>query len=288
MPRASSDRLSVETPGAQIQCTRYGEGPAMVLLHGGPGCYDYFSGSALVDWLAEVHCVWCYDQRGCHDSHSDGPFTIGANVDDLEAIRRFAGVERVSLMGHTAGAVLAVHYAAAHPGHVDRLVLMNPAGLQRGWRDAFEATIRERLTAEQEQELSRLDGEIGRTSDRARRSELYRQRFNVVLPCYVAPHLRERAPTMEHYHHEVNVQVAASIQATYGDPGWRDDLKRFCRPACIIHGRSDPIPWTVVDELSELLPQTKVFPLERCGHFPWLEDPAACRAALVAFFESFR
>ncbi len=259
----------------------------MILLHGGPGCYDYFSGSALVDWLAETHCVWCYDQRGCRDSRSDGPFTIGANVDDLEAVRRCADVERISLLGHSAGAALAIQYAAAHPSHVDRLVLMSPAGLRRVWRTAFEATLRERLTAEQEQELGRLDREIRRTPDRARRSELYRQRFNVVLPCYVAPHHREQAPTMEHYHREVNVQVEASLQARYDDPCWRGGLKEFCRPVGIIHGRSDPIPWSVVDELSELLPQAKVYPLERCGHFPWLEDPAACRAALVAFLEGF-
>ncbi|MBN2561331.1 MAG: alpha/beta hydrolase [Phycisphaerae bacterium] len=286
MADRTGSHFSVETPAAVIHGERFGDGPPVVLLHGGPGCYDYFLCSALVDWLAETHTVYCYDQRGCRDSRSAGPFTMPANVADLEAIRRFIGEERISLLGHSAGASLAVHYAAAHAPHVGRLILVSPAGVRGGWRSAFDATLRSRMTIEQRKELERIDRRILRAPDRSERAELYRLRFNVILPCYVDPRHRGRAPTMEHYHRDANVQVNASIQASYRDRSWEAGLKRFRRGSCIIHGRSDPIPWSVVDELSDLLPGTAVFPLEHCGHFPWLEEPDACRAALFAFFEN--
>lgn len=283
MATVSGHEFSVETPGALIRGVRFGSGPAIVLLHGGPGAYDYFSRSVVVEWLAETHAAWCYDQRGCRDSRSNGPCTVSANVEDLEALRSFIGAERISILGHSAGAVLAVHYAATHPAHVDRLVLISPAGIRRGWQSAFDVTLRGRFTAKQQEQLSRIDQQILRTPDRASRTELYRQRFNVALPCYVDPRHRSRAPTMESYHREVNVQVNASIQASYHDASWEAGLRRFRGPACVIHGRSDPIPWNVVGDLTDLLPHATVFPMDHCGHFPWLEEPEAFRGALFAF-----
>ena len=285
MPRVCGDEFCVESTGTLLRGKCFGSGQAMVLLHGGPGCYDYFSESAVVDWLVETHEVICYDQRGCRGSRSEGPFTIAANVEDLEAIRQFIGAGRVSLLGHSAGAAMAMHYAATHPERVDRLILVSAAGVRPGWRVVFDATLRARLTTEQREALHRIDRRIMHTPDRAERSELYRRRFNIVLPCYVDPLHRSRAPVMEHYNRDVNVQVTASMKAPYREREWGAGLARLRGRACIIHGRSDPIPWHVVDDLSSLLPQAVVFPLEHCGHFPWLEEPAAFRAALFAFLE---
>lgn len=283
MAGARGQRFCVETPTARIHGVRRGRGPVMVLLHGGPGCCDYLADSVLADWLVRAHEVLSYDQRGCRGSHSAGPFTVAANVEDLEAIRRFCGSEQLRLLGHSWGAVLAVHYAAAYPERTAGLVLLSPAGVRSGWRAAFVARLHERHSPEQREELQHIDDEILRTPDRAARAELYRRRFNTALPSYVDPRHRSRAPVLECYNRAVNVQVAASIQAAYEAAGREAGFARYTGPACIIHGRSDPIPWSVVEDLTALLPQAIVAPLEGCGHFPWIEEPEACRAALVAF-----
>jgi len=264
---------------------RCGSGPLLVLLHGGPGCYDYLGESVLAGWLTERFTVCAYDQRGCQHSPSAGPFTIAANVDDLEAVRLHVGAERISLLGHSAGAMLAVFYASAHAGKVDRLILMSPAGLRPGWRPAFEATIRSRLTPTQENQLAETDRRILTTTDAAERASLYHQRFNVALPCYVDPSHRDAAPSLEYYNREVSVETTASIQQAYDEAGMKRRLAPLANRACVIHGRTDPIPWRVVDDYSAILPGAEVIPLDRCGHFPWLEEPAACRAALFAFLD---
>ncbi len=274
---------TIDTGGAKIRLTRSGDGPPIFLLHGGPGCYDYFAGSELIDWLAETHTVHSYDQRGCRDSISGGPFTLADNIADLDALRRHFGYPRIDLLGHSAGAILAVHYAAAHRDHVDRMAMLSPAGIRPGWRRFFDATLHERFTDDQRRALDQLDRRILRTPDRHERAELYRRRFTAALPAYVDPGRRDVAPEMKHYNRDVNVACGASIQQTYGDSSWSDALADFDHPVCIIHGRSDPIPWRVVDDLIEVFPHARILPIERCGHFPWLERPDACRDALVAF-----
>ena len=278
--------FELPTAGAVIRGTRRGRGEPVVLLHGGPGCYDYFAGSAFARWLAERFTVYSYDQRGCRDSPSDGPFTAAENVGDVEALRRRIGVDRFTLLGHSAGALLALHYTAAHPANVARLVLVSPAGLDGGWRRSFDATIRERLTGTQQRAVAELDHRILRTADRDERAKLYQARFNVLLPCYVDPSHRDAAPTLTFYSREVNVRLGASMREAARGEAWRSRLRAFRGSACVIHGQSDPIPWQVVDEMAALLPGTVVKPLPHCGHFPWLEEPAAFRAALVAFLHA--
>ncbi len=277
--------LRIRLPDVELRGWCRGSGPPLVLLHGGPGCYDYFSGTPLVEWLAERHAVYTYDQRGCRHSLSEGPFTLAANLADLEALRRHLGVERLDLLGHSAGAILAVHFAARHPERVARLTLLSPAGLRPGWRPLFDAALRERFTPPQAAAIHRMDRLILRTRDQAAREELYRQRFNLALPAYVSPAYRGPPPRMEYYRRAVNVRVMADIQATYDDPRWEAGLRGFGGPVAVLHGRDDPIPWSVVEDLVDLLPQAEIHPLERCGHFPWLETPEACRAALFAFLD---
>ncbi len=283
MSRERGESFSIEAVGAVIRGTRFGRGPTVVLLHGGPGCYDYFSGTALVAWLAESHSVWCYDQRGCCVSESTGPYTMAANVEDLEALRRHIGDERMILLGHSAGAVLGAHYTAEHGSRVEKLILVGPAGARPGWHVGFDQTLRKRQTTDQRAALLKIDRLLLATRDRSARSELYRRRFNVMLPSYVDPRHRELAPKMAHYHRDVNVGVGASILALHRKGTWEAGLRTYDRPAAVIHGRSDPIPWHVVHDWCELLPQSVVYSVEHCGHFPWLEEPEAFRGALFAF-----
>ena len=286
MPKSERSSFSVATAGAVIHGTLQGHGPPVILLHGGPGCYDYFAGSAAVEWLAGSHLVCSYDQRGCRGSASSGPFTIQANVADLEAVRQYLEAERIGVLGHSAGAMLGASYIARHPDRVEWFVALSPAGQGSKFRAVFDRTIRQRATPDQRQSLEEIDALIRRTDDPREREELYRRHFEKALPCYVDPGHRDRAPRMEYFSREVSVQVMASFLALCRDPAWRASLQRFPGRSGIIHGRTDPIPWMVVDEWAALLPRAEVYPLDRCGHFPWLEEPDACRAALFAFLHA--
>jgi len=48
-------------------------------------------------------------------------------VADLEALRLHLGRDRIDVLGHSAGATLALLYAAAHPQRIGRLALITPS-----------------------------------------------------------------------------------------------------------------------------------------------------------------
>jgi proline iminopeptidase len=49
-------------------------------------------------------------------------------------------------------------------------------------------------------------------------------------------------------------------------------LKKFKGPVSIIQGRQDPIGESTVQEIHELLPQSQIHFIEKCGHLPWWEN----------------
>jgi proline iminopeptidase len=103
--------------------------PPLLFLHGGPGYNSYSfeaqAGAALEKKLQVIYL----DQRGSGRSERPwrGEYSIAALVDDIEALRKTLGVDRLALMGHSFGGTLALEYAAKYPGHVAKMVLVSAA-----------------------------------------------------------------------------------------------------------------------------------------------------------------
>jgi proline iminopeptidase len=103
--------------------------PPLLFLHGGPGYNSYSfeaqAGAALEQKLQVIYL----DQRGSGRSERPwrGEYSIAALVDDIEALRRTLGVDKLALMGHSFGGTLALEYAARYPGHVAKMVLVSAA-----------------------------------------------------------------------------------------------------------------------------------------------------------------
>ena len=138
----------VEVPGATLWTARQGSGPPVILLHGGPGLWDYLGPVAeMIDYLATVYR---YDQRACGRSSGGPPYTMSGAIADLEALREHWGHERWVLLGHSWGAMLGLAYALAHPEHTRALVYMSGTGIYADWREAFQANVQARTSPELE------------------------------------------------------------------------------------------------------------------------------------------
>src|SRR5262245_41492293 len=112
--------------GRTLTYRREGAGPTLVCHPGGPG----FSSLYLSDLagLADAFTLVMLDPRGTaaseppEDARAYSTADYVADVDDL---RRHLGEERVDVLGHSHGGVVAIAYAAAHPDRVRRLVALN-------------------------------------------------------------------------------------------------------------------------------------------------------------------
>ena len=95
--------------------------------------------------------VYVYDEVGTgRSSRLEEPrrYTLARDVADLEAVREKFGAERVILIGHSYGGVLAAAYASSHPGRGARMVLSSPGDPSPsagGASMVYRLTTREKL-----------------------------------------------------------------------------------------------------------------------------------------------
>lgn len=110
--------------GRKLTYRKLGHGPVLICHPGGPGYSStYFSDLA---GLWERYTLVMINPRGTggSDRPSDSrAYQIEDYVSDVEELRQHLGLERVLLLGHSHGGIVAQAYAAEHPGRVRRLVL---------------------------------------------------------------------------------------------------------------------------------------------------------------------
>jgi proline iminopeptidase len=122
-----------------------------------------FAAVALADTLdvGDGVAIW-YTIKG-HGGRSSLPadtklLSIDRHVDDLEALRRHIGVDKVVLIGHSFGPALIAGYAIKYPGHVARMVLIGSIPPRKGKLvEEYGATIDSRLTDAQRKRSAELE-----------------------------------------------------------------------------------------------------------------------------------
>ena len=110
--------------GRELTYRQLGHGPAIVCHPGGPGFSSLYFGDLAGLW--EGHTLIFLNPRGTGGSErpaARNAYQIDDYVSDLEELRLHLGLERMLLLGHSHGGVVAQAYAAKHPARVRKLVL---------------------------------------------------------------------------------------------------------------------------------------------------------------------
>ncbi|MFG2132060.1 alpha/beta fold hydrolase [Streptomyces sp. NPDC048751] len=270
--------------GVRLWASRSGEGTPLVLCHGGPGLWDMFTDVAAL--LADRATAIRWDQRGCGRSERcAGPWTSERFVADLDAVRDHFGLERMTLLGHSWGAQLALSYTLAHPERVDTLIYVSGTGIgpDADWNPAYHANFRARL-GEHPERLARWQ----ELTDRPVLTEP-EERERAVLQWSLEFEDRERA--LDHaarmadpwlgINAECNRALNAERRRAWGTP----ELYAVCQaldvPVLIVDGAHDIRPRSAVDSLEQALPRGRRVILPDAGHLPWVEDPEGFRRAVT-------
>jgi 3-oxoadipate enol-lactonase len=111
----------LDTPDARLYYEVHGDGPPLVLAHGGGG--SHLSWWQQVPALARAHTVVTYDHRGFGSSSGDGSADIWQHVGDLEALLDALGIERASLVGQSMGGLTVGGFATTRPARVASLAV---------------------------------------------------------------------------------------------------------------------------------------------------------------------
>lgn len=152
---AHADEVPVTRPGYKLQVQQQGQGPVVVVFESGFGQGAGVWKAVIADLGAECRCI-AYARTGLGTSGTDGtPNTIEKHLQDLGAvIDALAPNERIVLVGHSYGGLLATEYARRHPDRLKGLVLVDPATM--GQRRDSEHADHDRVLADDKAMLAML------------------------------------------------------------------------------------------------------------------------------------
>ena len=278
MNGGAAERTAVRlVRGVTLFERRVGEGPPVIVLHGGPGA-DHGYLLPGFDTLAVGRELVYYDQRGGGRSPvaRDVPVGWREHVADLEALRQLWALDRLVVLGYSWGGLLAQLYATEHPDRVERLGLVCPAPSWRAARDEFERRFAERSLAP---ELVAERLALRESGLRERDPRAYERRL---FELAVVPYFYDPARARDLTPFRVVGRTQQEVWRSLNDYDLRPDLRRLRLPAFVLHGEDDPIPIEASRETAALL-GAEFHALDRCGHCPHVERLRDFRRLLDAF-----
>jgi proline iminopeptidase len=253
-----------------------GQGPVVVVLHGGPGLSDYTE--SMLPELVDGYTVVRFQQRGLAPSSTSGPFDVETQVEDVVAVLDGLGLDRPLIIGHSWGGHLLLHLIVAHPDRVAAALVIDPLGaVPDGGEADLGRILGERATPEAAARSSELDERAlrGEGSDADQLEGL-----SLVWPGYFAN--SATAPPMP----AVEISVAcysetfASIHEHFERQTLVSKLPHVAVPSLFLLGAESPIPPVHGLDSAALMPNAQVTVVPDCGHFIWLENPGVVRAEL--------
>jgi proline iminopeptidase len=285
-PRASGFTATTPVP---LYWAEYGPPDATPLLvvHGGPGAHhDYLLPQLLA--LADEYRLIFYDQRGggLSKTADRSAITWRTHVADLDAVVQEMSLDPATLVGYSWGGLLAMLFAIESAAgrttsHLERLVLLDPAAVNREYRREFEAEFARRQAGDT---VAKLRADLAASGLRASDPDAFRQRsFELSVAGYFAD------PSAAHdlTPFRVMARIQDSVWESLGDydltrPGQLDSVTV---PALVVHGRQDPIPLASSEAIARAL-RAPLVTIDGAGHVPYVEQPAEMFAAIRSFLSS--
>jgi pimeloyl-ACP methyl ester carboxylesterase len=283
------DRQNVTMPsfasydGTKIGYRVLGDGRPLVCLPGGPGRSAEYLGD--LGGLGKSRQLVLLDPRGVGlsaDPADPATFGVARLVSDVESLRAHLGLDRMDLLAHSAGAVLATLYAAAYPRHLSGLILVTPGlaavGVE-GTEEEFRAGLARRAAepwypAALAAVEKILAGDLSVETFGASRP-LYYGRWDEAARAHATAGVSPR-------HQAAREGYFAG--AAFDVPATRAALNELTAPVLLYAGDLDPIVTPAeVREAAPLFNDATVVVQPGAAHFPWVDDPAAFAAAVGSF-----
>lgn len=282
----------IAAPDAKIYCKSIGNGPPLLLLHGGPGA-DHTDFLPFVLPLAESRRLILIDQRGSGRSErlaDPSGYTLDGMIEDIEAVREAFGLRAWSVLGHSFGGILAQAYAIRHPNKVRRLILAGTAGSAstinadfRRMRAAVSSKVRDKLAAFEAKGIFRKDGSYVRgyaaLCSRIYAPYMYRRGVHPIKPeAYVTGWevLREMWVRRSDFRVEGNLRGFDFTR----------QLHRLTIPTLVVAGDNDMVSLRSVKQLAAALPRSQLHVMDRCGHMMFVDDGPAFNVLVKDFLGS--
>ena len=271
------------TDGTRLVYHPAGAGDPLICLPGGPMLASAYFGD--LGGLSAHRSLVMLDLRGTGESAvpaDPATYRCDRQAEDVEALRAHLGLDRLDILGHSAGAGLALQYAVRHPDRVSSLALVNPSpravGLEIADEDRRELAELRRAEPWFPEAFAAFEHIWAGDATDADWEGITRFHYARWDAAAQAMHRREQT--------EQNPAAAAAYYSAGAiDAGAvRDAIARLQVPVLLVAGGYDvALPPKRAAEYAALFPQAQLAVLPGAGHYPWLDDAAAFVATLTAF-----
>jgi pimeloyl-ACP methyl ester carboxylesterase len=261
--------------GTRLAYHRTGDGRPLICLPGGPMQAAAYLGD--LGGLSARLPLALLDPRGTGESDAPSDpstYRCDRQVDDVDALRRHLGLDRIDLAAHSAGAAIAVLYAARYPERVSRLILIAPSsrvvGVDVADQDRREVTEAHRgqpWYPEAIAAFGRVWAGTATAADWAGITPFTYVRWDAETRAHAARADTERNAEAAAVYYESGAFDPAEVRAA---------LSGLRAPVLLIGGEYDvALPPKSAAEYAGLFPRAGLSVQPGGAHYPWLVDAAA-------------
>ena len=244
--------------GQSIRYFEAGQGPVVILLHGLGAVKEVWMPSFAA--LAPKYHVYAIDQIGF--GHSDKPllnYKVATFTDFLHEFMQTQNIGKATLVGNSLGGWIALDFASRHPDMVDKLVLVDAAGIP--WPP---------------QQVPRVDLNISSVAGARAVLESVFYNKKLVTDAFVLQVFTDHVRNNDGYTVERTIAGLSTPQFV--------DLASIHASTLAVWGRQDElIPLVTGEKMRDGIAGAKLVVLEQCGHVPEIEKPAEFNQALLEF-----
>lgn len=250
--------------------------PVCFVLHGGPGG-DHTLYKPYLTPFSEMMQLVYIDNRGSgfSDEGEQSTYTLENNVEDVEELRKYLGLEKIVILGQSYGGITALSYAVKYPERIEGLILISTSSSYR-FLDRSKQILDEKGTEEQKRVAENaLNGKF-------ESNEEYFNYLAVTGSLYT--HSVNLNPTQEDIQMMQDAMARCQINYQAANEGFRaqgflrsydvtNQLQKIKSPSLIISGRHDWIaPVQESKEIAENIPDNELVIFEHSSHNPHVEE----------------
>lgn len=274
----------LEINGTKLYTEIKGAGETILVLHGGPGLNQSYLHPHFNELSKRFRLVFI-DMRGHGKSALPSPDSLRLQffADDIEMLRKYLKQDKLNIIAHSWGAVVAIKYATLYPDKIKRLSLLHPAALSSSYQNQSALIQKERITPQDSLERANI---LQSASFKNQESEAFKDLYMLSFKkaFYNPSKISLLNLTLSDNHAEAGKALGAALSKDLSDYDFYPALNRLNFPVLIIHGMLDALPIQAVEELSAKLPQAELKTFRYCGHFLFIEQPKTFTDTITLFF----
>ena len=272
-----------EINGTQLYYKTIGKGEPILIIHGGPGLNHMYLLPHL-STLAENYQLIFYDQRACGQSSLNvdiSSMTIDNFILDIDGLRQSFGIDKLNLMAHSWGGLLALKYAINYPDKVKSLILINSIGANNGINAQTNQILADRFTTEDSiKRVNIVQTEAFQKRDPKTIEALmkigFKHQFN-------NPSFIDSLDLELNENHAKTSRLLQNLAKDLMSYDFHSDLEKIKSPTLLIYGDYDPLTETAGQRIHQSIGKSQLKIIEDCGHFPFIEKPEKFNEIVTTF-----